>query len=369
MDFALTDTQNGLQELARRIFAEQASQQRLRQLDGSGYYDADLWRQLAESGLLGIMLDEACGGVSEPFETLAVLLEEAGRGVAPVPLLEVLVGGALLLQWAPRTRESSQALEALIAGQAMICAALYEPGQRHWAQVQSRAERQGNVWRLSGAKHLVTAADLQGVCWTLAHDGDGLGLFLFDLRADGIESVRQVTTTGEYLFALELNDVAAVQLAAGDEALALVERVELHLMAGCAAMAVGVCGEMTRMAARHTSEREQFGKPLATFQAVAHRLADCHIDIEALRGLTQQAVCRLDQPGSAGELVEAVLAAKAFAGEALHRISHATQQVHGGTGVDRDYPLFRYCLLAKKLELAYGSPAEVLQRLGAALVA
>lgn len=369
MDFALTDTQAGLQELAKRIFSEQASQERLRQLDETGYYDAGLWRQLAESGLLGITLDEACGGVGESFETLGVLLEEAGRGVVPVPLLEVLVGGALLLQWAPRTRESSQALEALATGEAMVCAALHEPGQWHWAQVKSRAERQDDGWRLNGAKHLVAAADQQGVCWTLAHDEDGLGLFLFDLRADGIERARQVASSGEYLFALELNDVAAVRLVGGDEALALVERIELHLMAGCAAMAVGVCDEMTRMAARHTSEREQFGKPLATFQAVAHRLADCHIDIAALRGLTQQALCRLDQPGSAAELVEAVLAAKIFAGEALHRVSHATQQVHGGTGVDRDYPLFRYCLLAKKLELAHGSPAEVLQRLGAALVA
>lgn len=367
MDFALTDTQTGLQELAGRIFAEQASQERLRQLDQSGYYDPRLWRQLAESGLLGITLDEAHGGVGEDFTTLSVLLEEAARHVAPVPVLEVLVGGALLLQWAPACEASSEALKALALGEAMVCAALYEPGQRHWRQVSTRAARQGETWQLSGAKHLVAAADQPGVCWTLAQTGEGVGLFLFDLQAAGVSRKKQVDTTGEYRFALELHEVAAVRLAVAEEAQALLERLELHLMAGCAVMAVGACAEMTRMAASYTSEREQFGKPLATFQAVAHRLADCHIDIEALRGLTQQALCRLGEPDA--EAVEAVLVAKAFAGEVLHRVSHATQQVHGGTGVDRDYPLFRYCLLAKRLELAHGCSAELLQRLGAALIA
>jgi alkylation response protein AidB-like acyl-CoA dehydrogenase len=369
MDFALTDTQAGLQELAGRIFAEQASQERLRQLDRTGYYDARLWRQLAESGLLGITLDEARGGVGEDFITLSVLLEEAARHVAPVPLLEVLVAGALPLQWAPACEASSAALRALAQGEAMVCAALYEPGQRHWRQVATHAARQGEAWQLTGAKHLVAAADQPGVCWTLAQTEDGVGLFLFDLQASGVSRRQQVDTTGEYRFALELDAVEAVRLAAADEAQALLERLELHLLAGCAVMAVGACAEMTRLAAGHTSEREQFGKPLATFQAVAHRLADCHIDIEALRGLTQQALCRLSAAHDDAERGEAVLVAKAFAGEVLHRVSHATQQVHGGTGVDRDYPLFRYCLLAKKLELAYGSASELLQRLGAALVA
>ncbi|WP_313024323.1 acyl-CoA dehydrogenase family protein [Pseudomonas lopnurensis] len=369
MDFALTDTQTGLRELAGRIFAEQASQQRLRQLDQVGYYDSRLWRQLAESGLLGITLDEATGGVGEDFTSLSVLLEEAARHVAPVPLLEVLVGGALLLQWVPACEQSGAALKALARGEAMICAALHEPGQRHWRQVSTRATHQGEAWHLSGAKHLVAAADQPGVCWTLAQTREGMGLFLFDLQAAGISRERQVDTTGEYRFALELDEVAAVCLAVADEVPALLERLELHLMTACAVMAVGACSEMTRLAVQHTSEREQFGKPLASFQAVAHRLADCHIDIEALRGLVQQALCRLERPSAGAEVVEAVLAAKAFAGEALHRVSHATQQVHGGTGVDRDYPLFRYCLLAKKLELAHGCPAEVLQRLGAALAA
>ncbi len=369
MDFALTDTQAGLQELAGRIFAEQANQERLRQLDGTGYYDASLWQQLADSGLLGITLDEARGGVGEDFITLSVLLEEAARHVAPVPVLEVLVAGALPLQWAPVCEASTAALQALTLGQAMVCAALYEPGQRNWRQVMTRAVSHGDGWQLTGSKHLVAAADQPGVCWTLAQTEDGVGLFLFDLQATGINRRQQVDTTGEYRFALELGAVSATCLARAREAEALLYRLELHLLAGCAVMAVGACAEMTRMAASHTSEREQFGKPLATFQAVAHRLADCHIDIEALRGLTQQALCRLGESAIDANVVEAVLAAKVFAGEVLHRVSHATQQVHGGTGVDRDYPLFRYCLLAKRLELIYGSPAELLQRLGAALVA
>jgi alkylation response protein AidB-like acyl-CoA dehydrogenase len=369
MDFSLTETQGQLKGLVARIFSEQVSQERLRSLDSTGYYDAALWTQLSESGFLGVTLTSDMGGVDEDFETLCVLLEEAGRSVAPVPLFDVLVSGAFALQTIDQSPAVEAALRNLVSGEGVVCAALHEADQQNLLTVKTQARFDGQHWLLSGSKQQVPVADKSGACWTLANTQEGLGVFLFDLQAPEIVRTRQVITSGEYQYQLDLTQVSAELLIGGSEVETFVERAVLHGMAACSAMAVGVCAEMTRMAALYTTEREQFGKPLATFQAVAHQLADCHINTEALRGLAQQAVCLLNQQGVGNAAREAAWVAKIFAADALHRVSHATQQVHGGTGVDRDYPLFRYCLLAKKLELLCGSQGALLQQLGKALTA
>lgn len=365
MDFSLTENQSQVKELAAQIFAKETSQERLRSLDHSGYHDAVLRQQLAEAGLLGLTLDEASGGIGESFETLCVLLEEAARYVVPVPLLEMLVSGAAALQGLPTNPVLTGVLKTLASGEAVLCAALHESGQ---VDGVTAVQRDGQ-WQLTGQADRVPLADHPGACWILAQTEKGMGAFLFDLQAVGIQRQRQTLTSGEYVFALQLDAVAASELALDGDAVTLVQRAELFGMAATAAMAVGVCAEMTRMAAAYGSERKQFGKPIASFQAVAHLLADCYIETEALRGVTQQAICRLSEQGHTQETHEAVLCAKILAAQTLHRVSHACQQVHGGTGVDRDYGLFRYCLLAKKLELAFGGQARLLQRMGALLAA
>ena len=110
-----------------------------------------------------------------------------------------------------------------------------------------------------------------------------------------------------------------------------------------------------------SEEREQFGVPVATFQAVGHRAADCYIDVECLRLVTQQAVSRL----SLGlEAEEAVTIAKIWVGDVCHRVSQAAQHLHGGMGVDRDYGLFRYCLMARQIEMSLGTSAQLTEQLG-----
>ncbi|MGL6245225.1 acyl-CoA dehydrogenase family protein [Pseudomonas sp.] len=364
MDFSLSATQQQLTELATRLFTDQATQPRLRAVDATGYHDTELWAQLAETGLLGIQLTEAQGGVGEDFETLCVFLERAAQAVAPVPMLEVLVGGALPLLVLGNASVLDVLWPKLAAGEVVFTSATAETRQSELLDVNTQAQLVDGQWQLSGCKHRVAVADRPGVCWTLARYPDGVGVFLFDLQSAGIERQQQTTTTGEHVFTLTLQNVSANLLVSAAATPAFVDNAQLHLYAAATAMAVGVCSAMTRMGAEYTSEREQFGRPIATFQAVAHALADCHIDTECLRGLMEQAVSRLSRPGDVALATEAVLAASAYACEALHRVSHAVQQVHGGTGVDRDYPLFRYCLLAKKLELVLGGQSALLARLG-----
>ena len=125
--------------------------------------------------------------------------------------------------------------------------------------------------------------------------------------------------------------------------------------------ALGLCDKMMRITGQYTSEREQFGRAIATFQAVSHRVADCYIDVESLRLVTQQAASLIDQERPAEE---AANMAKIWCGDVTHRVSQAAQHCHGGTGVDRDYILFRYCLMARQIELSAGNSARLAGELG-----
>jgi alkylation response protein AidB-like acyl-CoA dehydrogenase len=141
--------------------------------------------------------------------------------------------------------------------------------------------------------------------------------------------------------------------------------VERATAATCAVMS-GVCREALRLTAEYTKTREQFDRPIATFQAVSHRAADAYVDAEAIRLTALQAAWRL----SAGlPAAEAVAVAKFWAAEGGQRVVHAAQHLHGGIGVDRDYPLHRYFLWAKHLELTLGGATSQLLRLGAMLAA
>lgn len=368
MDFSLSETQREVQEIAVQIFNDFTTQPRLRECDATGYFNAELWRTLAEAGLLGIAIDETNGGMGLDFETLCVLLEEAGRCVAPVPLLPVLVTAALPLQKFASAASIAPLLSQLASGSTLLTAALYEQGQLNPLLVSTRAV-EADGWRLHGAKQCVPVAEQASHCWTLAMIGEEIAVFLIDLRERGVALERQVTTTGEYESSILFNAVPAQLLVRGDTAKQFVEFALQVSMTASAALAVGLCEGMIKLAASYTSERQQFGRSIATFQAVAHRLADCHIDKECLRAVTEQAICRVSADAGDSDAREAALTAKIWAADALHRISHGTQQVHGGAGVDRDYPLFRYCLWAKKIELAFGGGSQLLQQLGRELVA
>jgi alkylation response protein AidB-like acyl-CoA dehydrogenase len=127
------------------------------------------------------------------------------------------------------------------------------------------------------------------------------------------------------------------------------------------AMELGVASRALRTTATYTSSRQQFERPIATFQAVAQRAADAYIDVESIRVTTWQAAWRLSEGLAAGE---AVAVAKLFAAEAGHRVVYAAQHLHGGMGFDVEYPLYRYYLRSKQIELTLGNASEHLTRLG-----
>ena len=369
MDFSLTEPQQEVQKLAQKILADHSANDYLAQVDTEhDHFDQSLWRVLATAGLLGLAIDDAYGGIGYGFETLCLLVEEVGRSAAAVPAIPVLVNAALVVQQFGSIEQRARLLPGVADGSQLLVAAMVEPDNENAAQPTSHASRgvNGN-WTLSGVKHCVPLADRAQKILLSARSTEGLLVLLLDPGAEGVVLSRQQVTAGEPQYRVQLKQVAiAAQdvVAAGERAEALVSLQLQQSRAAICAMTVGLTDRMMRMTAEYTSRREQFGRPIATFQAVAHRAADCYIDVECLRLVTQQAVALLQQGSDAREAVQV---AKIWCGDVAHRLSQAAQHLHGGIGVDRDYPLFRYCLWARQLELSLGGSTVLSAELGAAI--
>jgi alkylation response protein AidB-like acyl-CoA dehydrogenase len=362
MDFSYSEEQREVKALAEKILGDHTEPAHLSGIEqGDDRFDEKLWSALAQAGLLGVGIDEEYGGMGFGFESLCLLVEEVGRTVAPAPVIPVLVSAAASLQKFAPVQLKELYLPAVASGQALLSAALVEVGNENMALPGCRAEQTDGQWRLDGEKHCVPfASRADGILLSAATD-DGLGVFLLEPQAAGVELTKQAVTAGETQFVMSMNNAAATLVAQGSEAQAMVNWMFEATAAALSAMAVGLCDKMMRMTASYTSERKQFGVPIATFQAVGHQQANSFIDIECLRLVSQQAISLLDRGSDASE---AVLVAKIWTGDVTHRVSQNSQQCHGGIGVDRDYPLYRYCLWARQIELSCGSSAELLARLG-----
>ncbi len=370
MDFTISEEVNSAQQLAQQILADFTDVDKLKALEQQEErFDKALWRALGEAGLLGLDIPEEHGGTGLGFYSLTTLCEEAGRTVAPIPVVPVLVSAAGTLRRFGSGAQKEHWLGGIASGTTLVTAALEEYLNDDPGAPSCSAQKMDGGYSLSGTKICVCLAPSAARILVSAKAGDELIVALVDPRAAGVSLNAQVVTTGETRHELVMDKVqvpTADIVATGREAAAAMEWALLATRTALAAMAVGVCDKMMRITGSYTSEREQFGRAIATFQAVSHRVADCYIDVECLRLVTQQAASLIDQGRPAGE---AVTMAKIWCGDVTHRVSQASQHCHGGTGVDRDYPLFRYCELARQIELTAGSSARLTGELGGEICA
>ncbi len=362
MDFSLNETQQQVQDLATQILSDATAPAQLANFDGTGYFDRQLWKSLAEAGLLGIAVDEQNGGMGLNFETLCVFLEAAGRHAAPVPLLAVLVDGALPLQaFAPDVALSL--LPDVVSGEKLLTSALA-------ATVTPLAAEQGNEGEviLTGRSGIIPLGYEADYCLFTAALNEKFIVVLADLHDARCVREKQVLTNGEYAATLQLGGVPARVIADGPAAQQLVTMAGIYSQVGATAYAVGIAEAMIQQASSYTAERKQFGKIIGSFQAVQQQLADAYIDKECLRAASESAIYELSIESTSESSQAAALTAAIWLGDALHNISHTTQHVHGGMGVDRDYGLFRYCTAARCLELRYGGSSRASVQLGKVLV-
>ena len=364
MDFALTEQQEAVRDLAAQIFEGLATTERIKAEEATDdRVDRQLWQELARANLLGIAVPEDVGGSGLGILERCVLLEQQGRRVAPVPMLATLVMGALPIAEFGTAEQRSAWLPGVVSGDVMLTAALSEPGDGWpgWPSTSASVSADGD-WRLSGMRLSVPAAHLAARVLVPARiDDESVGLFLVDPNGPGVGLTRAETTNREIVAHLSLDEAPGDLLGDAVPGSRVMDWLVQRVLVGICALQVGVAEEAVRLAATYTSARHQFGKPLSTFQGVALRAADAYIDTEAMRVTMWQAAWRLAIGDDAGTEVEV---AKWWAADGGQRIVHATQHLHGGLGADVDYPIHRYFLWGKQLEDLLGGAGYHLARLG-----
>lgn len=366
MDFQLSEEATALAGLAADIANKLVTTDRLRELESAPHvFDDALWAQLAGSGLLGIEVAEAHGGSDLGVVENCAVAEELGRVLARVPFGPTAMVAAPAIAKFGSEAQRGRWLPDIGTGAAVFAVALDEDLNNDPANPATSAQPVDGGWRLDGAKVDVAYADVADAVLVNAHGPDGPRVFIV-LPDDAGVTITPTRVTGLTSSAtVELSGVALddSRILGGADTNAFV--VDRQTLALCADQ-TGVLEQALALTADYGREREQFGKKIGSFQAVAQRLADGYIDVRGLKLTTLQAAWVLGETGSAAK---ELATAKFWAADAGHRVAHTTVHVHGGVGIDTEHPVHRYFLAAKQNEFSLGSGTAHLRRLGAQLAA
>jgi alkylation response protein AidB-like acyl-CoA dehydrogenase len=369
MDFAFGEEEDAAAALARTILEDHATNARLKELEQrAAAYDERLWQDLARADLLGIAVPEADGGSGLGFVALCRLLQEVGRTVAPVPAFAALVLGALPLAGLGEDAPERAWLADIVRGERLVTAALSELSSSDPLIPATRAAGNGADIRLTGVKTNVPYAEQATHILVPALCDDGaIGLFYVERHGDGTSLAAQQTPDGQPHARLELDDAAiAARLDEPGRGAETLRRLVERATAARCVMQLGVTERALEMTAAYSRERIQFDRPIGSFQAVHQRAADAYIQVESIRLTAWEAAWRLSEDRPAAEHV---MVAKYVAAEGGQFAAFACQHLHGGVGIDTDYPLHRYFKWALQIEHELGSARHQLDRLGRLIAA
>jgi alkylation response protein AidB-like acyl-CoA dehydrogenase len=363
MDFAPSEEQEMLKKSARDFLSVECPKKVVREIEaGDLGYSPELWKKMASLGWMGLALPEEYGGAGLSLLDMAVLFEEFGRAAMTEPMFSTVVLGALpILKWG--TEEQKKAfLPKVATGELFLTMALAEPGVNEDPMfVTTRAMTKDDGFLIHGTKLFVPYAHIADYLLVVARtkgvagDKKGITVFIVDRKSQGINITPLVTVAADKQFEVQFDKVFVSSkniLGSLHNGLPLVrEMLKKATAIQCAEM-VGMAQQEMEITAEHTKNRVQFERPIGTFQAVQHRLADMFIDVNGVRWTTYQAVWRLSEGLPADR---EVAIAKAFANIACQRVAFSAQQLHGGLGVDKDYDLHFYFRRAKAFALTLGS--------------
>jgi len=357
MDFTTTEAAADLGGLARTITESVCTPEHHRDLDGLDQrFDRDLWGKLIEADILSTAAPEAVGGGGFGVLEQVAVLVALGRQLAAVPYLEsVVLGAGALAKFGSETLQQDWAAPA-INGEKIIAVAL--DGEMGQGPVQATASGEG--YKLTGSRTQIAYGPVADAFLVPAETDSGTRVFLVAAGDPGV-TVSALDTTGHGSVGhLELQgvEVGPDHVVGGDEAVAW---LTTHATLGRSAFQLGVLERALELTSEYAREREQFDRPIGSFQAVSSRLADGYIDIKGLRLTLTQAAWRLSEELPADVDVST---AAFWAADAGHRVAHTTVHVHGGVGIDLDHPVHRYFLAAKQTEFAVGGATAQLLRIG-----
>lgn len=336
MDYSIDADHQTIVELAEKIFSDHADDTYI--TSNTQSVDAQLWQLCAEAGFIGLDMPETLGGSELGFSALCRVLKALGAITAPIPLLSTAVGAYAVAQ-----SVFASELESIASGQGCIAVSLNDG---------LRIEDDRVVGSVNAVAYADSARFIVLAC--------AAKVVIVEQGQSGVDIQAQSLSSGQPAGLVQI-DVALSEATIVDGLTDLQSR----LQTATAWQLFGVLEEALRRTAQYTSDRKQFGKPIATFQAVAHRAANAYIDLECLKGAAEQAAWLIDEQRSAE--LEAGMAYW-WACEATHRVVHSTQHLHGGMGADLTYPIHRFFVRSKELEFSLGGASKVIDIVGQRLV-
>ncbi len=359
LDLDFTPEQDMLREMVRGLLAQHSPLETVRELEDDPVgYSAELWSQLAELDLLGLVLPESHGGSGMTMLEGVIVYEELGRAIAPTPHFVscVLSAGALVRAGSAEQQESW--LRPIAAGSAILTPAWLEPDNSFGPKgVEVRAEADGDGFTITGTKlHVAFASSAQRLV-VLARTGDGerdVDLFLVDPAAPGVTLAQRMSISSDTQYRVDFDAVRVTEadrIGGAGTGWDTWEQVMVDGMILLAAQANGGCEHALDITVQYSKDREQFDKPLGAFQSLAHYMADAKTVLDGSKAINYEAAWA----HSAGKPETAKLAAmsKLFAANAYRDTTAMAQQIFGGVGFTVEYEIQLYFRRAKQLQISW----------------
>lgn len=373
MDLNLNDDQRMLQDMVARICEDLCDSAAVRRAEASEQGCLhELWQQLAELGLTGLIIDERHGGSDNGLLSLAVVYEQFGRVLAPTPHWVSCVLSATLLKLGRNPSLAEELLPRIAAGESVVSVAWLETeGSADLAGIQLQARPSPGGVTLHGQKLLVPYAGMADHLIVLARTGaapDAVGLYAVPATAEGVGISPQPNHAGEALFSVEFDATpvpAERCLAEGAPAWEIWQAAMSQALVALSAQAVGGTAAALETSTAYAKERHAFDRPIGSFQAIAHYLADIATELESARVMAWQAAWAHDE----GRDYQSLAAmAKLHACGVFRRATATAVQIHGGMGFSLEADPQLYFRRAKQWQLMHWDPAYLEQRIAATVL-
>jgi len=368
LDFS--SEQQLLRDTVRKLCAEYSPVAVVRALedDPKGVPDA-LWKQLAELGLLGVLVPEAYGGSAQTLLEAVIVFEELGRALAPTPAFESAVLSASVLLAAGSKAQKEEWLPKLVSGEAIVTPAWLEPQGGFGPEgVKLRAKKLGTGYVLSGQKRHVGFASAASRLLVLARTGrkpEDVSLFLVDPQAPGVslKQLKSLASDTQYEVSFDKVKVAAgARVGRENKGWAVWDAVMHDGIIVLAALAMGGCERALEITVQYAKDRKQFDKPIGAFQAISHYLADAVTQLDGGKTLVYEAATARAQGKDVRRLAPM---AKLFACQTYRDVTAMCQQVWGGVGFTIEYDIQLYFRRAKQLQLTWWDTRYLEERIAA----
>ncbi|RMD83250.1 MAG: acyl-CoA dehydrogenase [Candidatus Dadabacteria bacterium] len=355
MDLDFTEEQQMLRDTVRGVMERYSPIEVVRAMEDDPVgYPEDLWKQLAELGLLGITLPERYGGAGLTLLDAAILYEEFGRALCPSPHFASSVMSAGVLLAAGSQEQKDAWLPKIAAGEAILVPAWLEPDGGFGPEgIGLRAERTGSEIVLNGVKRHVPFASSADRMVVLARSDGGIDLYLVDPKAPGLKLTQQFSLASDTQYKAEFEGVRVAEadrIGEPGQGWQVWHQTMLEGIVLLAAQAAGGAQRALEITVEYAKERKQFDKPLGAFQAIAHYLADASTVVDGATTLVWEAAWAHSTGRSIARLAPM---AKLFACRVFRDVTAVCEQVHGGYGFTIDYDIQLYFRRAKQLQMTW----------------